>query len=766
MRNQWKKVIAVLLACMLFPFEVFSLPVMAKTTVQKPVVITNTITDATTSIQVYGEKNAVLYVKNGKKVIAKKTYSSESVKTISIKAQKAGSTLEFYLSKSGKKGLSVKKRVDKIAAQGRSKSIKSPVVSTKSIKATTTKIKVKGYKNTKLYIKNDSNKTVKSVTYTKNAVKTITIPKQTATTALYFYAVKGNKRSAVVRKAVKDNAAPAKPTVKEKSSSTIVVKGELGSAVYVKYGTKASYTKKGFITSKNGKTISGLKPDSNGYYQVKLKDISGNTSSVKKIKSKYFKKKEETKDPVYTYEITPLLPPFNSYFYVKTNNPDPASFRFVDKSSVYYGKDDAPAVIEAVDTRFMDVTYEKKSVGRVKGGYIFVSDGAVDGGKLTLQTKAASGYKDTKKTVSCPKVKGSVQYLIDTYTSSKKSFFENMDAVQKGLDELALYPRRTKDVNKKNKYWPYPFLAVSPYPELSLNDHYEMYETAEEPLLLNSLYPYILDSLGFPSTMALVAKRLDSSCKVQWGDYHYLVEVTKGKETRYYGGAGSGDSDPLYSNRVEKLFRFDGSSKDYAKGTSIRTLAEKRNAYGELAKQDAESYRDMLEGSTFSKKIGVGQWIRVAREGANASSKSYAYVTHGCVYEPGSGNRAYSVENAWVDGRYMDQYNKFVPGEKFSQHPKADIIIRDMTYTNMWGQIRRGDVTFEYDESSGCWIAWAYAAYSSSSWQTVSIEELPDEMILTPKEVAELKVDRNADKIPSGLIYDGSVKPGTPYTAK
>ena len=37
----------------------------------------------------------------------------------------------------------------------------------------------------------------------------------------------------------------------------------------------------------------------------------------------------------YTYEIYPLLEPFNEYFYVKTENPHPESFRFSDKDSPY-----------------------------------------------------------------------------------------------------------------------------------------------------------------------------------------------------------------------------------------------------------------------------------------------------------------------------------------------------------------------------------------------------------------------------------------------
>lgn len=37
----------------------------------------------------------------------------------------------------------------------------------------------------------------------------------------------------------------------------------------------------------------------------------------------------------YSYEITPMLAPFNDYFYVKTDYPDPLNIRFVDKNSKY-----------------------------------------------------------------------------------------------------------------------------------------------------------------------------------------------------------------------------------------------------------------------------------------------------------------------------------------------------------------------------------------------------------------------------------------------
>lgn len=102
-------------------------------------------------------------------------------------------------------------------------------------------------------------------------------------------------------------------------------------------------------------------------------------------------------------------------------------------------------------------------------------------------------------------------------------------------------------------------------------------------------------------------------------------------------------------------------------------------------------------------------------EVTQGKEKAYAYMPQGCVYKP-SGGSAHSVGDVWVDGRYIDQYNVFVPGAKFSQHPEADIIIRNMTYTNIWGKTCKGDVTFEYDTSRGRWFSRVYISTSSSTW--------------------------------------------------
>ena len=79
-------------------------------------------------------------------------------------------------------------------------------------------------------------------------------------------------------------------------------------------------------------------------------------------------------EPEYTYKITPLLAPFNEYFYVQTEDPDVSDIAFADKKSVYYSAGEEPDRLTLCKNTFLDVKYEKKATFRVKGGYIFKSE--------------------------------------------------------------------------------------------------------------------------------------------------------------------------------------------------------------------------------------------------------------------------------------------------------------------------------------------------------------------------------------------------------
>lgn len=275
-----------LLLAALFAILVMVVPAQAAT-VSKPVVLTSTINDYTTKVQVYSAADTTVYVYNGSTKIASKKYSSAGVKTITIAKQASGSKLKFKAkNSSGTTSSTVSKTVKKLTSVKSSSSLTKPTVST-TIKSTTTSLKIKGYKGTKVVILNDAGEKIKTVSFTSTTTKTVKISKQTDTSCLYFYTYKNSKRSAIVKKTVTDATKPSTPTVTVKSATSILVKGEIGTAVYVKYGSNSGYKKKGYITSSSGLTVKSVSPTSAGKYSVKLKDAAGNVSKVKTVTSSY-----------------------------------------------------------------------------------------------------------------------------------------------------------------------------------------------------------------------------------------------------------------------------------------------------------------------------------------------------------------------------------------------------------------------------------------------------------------------------------------------
>lgn len=461
----------------------------------------------------------------------------------------------------------------------------------------------------------------------------------------------------------------------------------------------------------------------------------------------------------YTYTVRPVLAPFNNLIYVKTSNPDPTSFRITDKQTRYLNQGEETSFV-VLKTVYCDVAYENTATARVKDGYVFYDKNCKsDGGALAVQELVSGDtYKDTGKTVSCTALKDRYDYLIDTYTDSTMSFFDKLQAVDVALNDIAVYPRTLQDTNKPNPNHPYPFLGVSPYAEMSLNDHLgEMFLSSDSYLFISSAYPFVLDSYSLPSTVYNVAKRLGYTGAYVQGLEHSLVDITYGGETRTFGGAGQGESGPLFTDHVTVDFTFDGNASDLATNASVDQLMTRYLQYMSKADEFISVYKDQIAGAAFNEAIGTGTWIRVLKEGTSYAPE-YAYIAEG----PSGGTL--TASNAWVDGRYVSKYEKVVPGEKFSDHPTAAIILQNVTYTDQYGDKHTNDVCYYYDRNTDTWRA---AYYYWHAWYAPSGIELPDELVLTRDEVTALVPDRNTDTLPlSGLIYDGSVPPGTPFSGK
>ena len=515
----------------------------------------------------------------------------------------------------------------------------------------------------------------------------------------------------------------------------------------------------------------------------------------------------------YSYTITPLLAPFNEYFFVKTDNPDPTSFRFADKTSVYI--EDEPSVISAAwdswDDKpyiYQDIRYQNKNTGRVDGGYIFCGS-YTDGGEIVLQTKSGSDsynvtWNDTKIKLKLPALKDDVDYLIDRY-ATKSSFFDNMDAVQEGFSSICLYSGSyiKGKLKRATDYWG---MSTSPHKDQLFYIQSPYTREDSIPLFASAIYPYRYDSLGFPSVMSIVAKRLDSSAQISWNDdYHYMVNVTYKGNTRSYGGQGNGKGQGISEDKIKQYYTFGNG------GTKITLEGTKKllNEYSQVEMKDDIPRAGSITWKSIYNTVGNGSWVRLIEITGifGGSQIGYSYL-----YRNGDGSNFYTdsagnsgseiywggdlgyASDVWVDGRYVDAWEGYVLGEKFEDHPHSAILLKmsvpqiKYEYENIYNEetgLYDTDFTIISVSEVQKSVLFSYQS-DENLWRCIDVDELYDDdcasyydveylvreglldkkylrdYVLTPDDVAKLKVDRNTNKIPDDYyIYDQTVKPGT-----
>ena len=456
----------------------------------------------------------------------------------------------------------------------------------------------------------------------------------------------------------------------------------------------------------------------------------------------------------YTYEVKPIISPYYRFIYVKTDNPRPDSFSLRDPESIYSSDGEEPQ-FRLSDWIYPDVKYENPAAYRVKGGYIFEAWDNPDGGPLMLWDNSTK--TDTGIRVQCPRLKQRADIAIDMFTKPEMTFFEKLDAIQAGLRQYAIYPRPVYDTSRRSSTKPWPYLASSPYAELTLNEHYLMFEKLHG-MLLQEAYPFVLDSASFPNTMAAAAKKLQPDCMFTGGGVHWRVGIICNGETRIYGGAGMGGNDPIGTNRLEQIFSFDDTASDWNTSGTMETFNEKLSGFREIAESDVAPYKDLVEGETFQNTIRKtnGTWVLVGRE-LFYENPAFMISRSECGFTyliPRSEGAPSHIRNAWVDGRYIgSKENIFILGERFEDHPKANIVLHNVHYTDSQGEEHCGDVVYGYREESDCWESWIQGQ-----------DHVTDELRLTKEQVAQMSLDCNTFKFPSsGLRYDGAVESGTPF---
>ena len=514
----------------------------------------------------------------------------------------------------------------------------------------------------------------------------------------------------------------------------------------------------------------------------------------------------------YSYKITPLLQPFNEYFFVKTDNPDPRSFQFIDQTTVYDANWAIPGIIEFCNYAFADIHYDNPETLRVNGGYIFSAySDDVDGGEIMLQAanvKKESDYKDydrwssgiwenTGKTFTLPRLMDETDYLIETFAAGD-SFFDKMDAVQNGFSSVCLYSgsylRGT--LERTNDYW---MAAAVGHADQSLYIYSPYDRKDSKALVVTAVYPFRFDSIGFPQIMIKVSEKLDSTSTHQWNEkYHYLVDITCDGVTKSYGGAGNGEGQGINKENIEYI-TFGENGADF----TLENTRERLERYAKLPIEDDVPHDDELTWKQIADTVGEGAWVRVAGNtrpvyGNHDASKSvYTYLyskrsgTHFAEKEFGVGDRMYQggdlgyTKDTWVDGRYVGIGRRFVPGATFEDHPTSDLLFSEITvpqieYDYVCNNYVIKSITekpqralFRYDDELQRWIidhfsvASGCADYDNTAemvkWGMVAPQYL-DKMTLTKEQVAAMHVDKNTNVLPpSGYVFDGILPCGTPF---
>lgn len=473
----------------------------------------------------------------------------------------------------------------------------------------------------------------------------------------------------------------------------------------------------------------------------------------------------------YTYKVRPIINgTLNTVVFVETNNPDPDSFCLVDESSKYASTGQVVR-FDSLETIYADVQYTNKSTRRIANkGYLFEKGKyESDGGALKVIALTdeiyTEGYGagDTGITIDVGPLMDAEDYLISTYTNDNDTFFGKLDAVQSILNDLAIYPKTLLNTSQPNAN-AYPGLLVARYPELELKSYIEgMYEHGS--LFLNRAYGLTLDSLGMPGMMEAVAKRINPSCVIKSGSTHDKVTISFNGTTKTYGGQGNGGPGVLYSDLIPWRFKFDGTDVGFGTNLSMSILRQAWASCTESSAARAETYLHQVDGESMTATVGEGGWLRLGI-GPRPAERALGYATMGPT------GTVAIVSEGWVDGRYIDAFEKYRAGATFTEFPKANIVVPNVTYKRKSGDITTGNVTYQYFAESDVWCALDFYEARERSvflWFKQEVEALKTaspNLVLTRSQVeqmvAEGSIDGKTNVTPScGYIYDGSVAPGT-----
>lgn len=626
-------------------------------------------------------------------------------------------------------------------------------------------------------------------------VKIVKQTKTTGTVDVSWKKVKGAKGYQVtlsVKKGKKYKTIRSVKTTKTKIRIKTKQKGKIyyqvksykktkkGKFVYGKSSARKSFTLRTY--KKNNKSNNKTDNKTNSSKPVTdqpAEDISSDQTSYAQLKQKCIN--EVLK---YSYEIIPLTDTVCTMFYVKTDNPDPQSFYFLDENTEYsltYGLGDIvkQAKIAQSVFEFGDVVYENVETMRVKGGYIFECPNT-DGGDVSLYASAQSeGISvDTGKIYTLPRIYSKRDYLINKCVSPNNDFWSNMDAVLNELKRISYYtaPKTQGTVMQGDGF---SYLMRSFYQDKGVELIDKHWVSGEHLTLIGRTYPFFLQSVAYPQLLRSVAIAIEPNVIVDSDTgVHYEYKYTLNGESRYYGGSGFGSGKSIPKDMLTYKYSFDGGTYDMSTTKSWAKLSEVVQHYIDIEVPDQyEGVEDMLTW----KKVGTqlsphGDYARI---NGCSEDDGFAYLF---------GAQA-AMSDCWFDGRYFDAFEMFQKGATFSdpELSQKTIYLKDFKVPlpalgeneeyncgSWWGynietQTMEGIAYFGYDEESDTWKAesFAYILKKDEDGNVIGFRDITDEayfdaLTITREEAEQMGLDRNTNKDPEKyLIYDGTAEPGT-----
>lgn len=518
----------------------------------------------------------------------------------------------------------------------------------------------------------------------------------------------------------------------------------------------------------------------------------------------------------YSYEVIPLMPPFNSYFYIKTDNPDPGSFQFVDEGTRYADEGGVGSVTPS-ETDFADVKYEDSETRRVNGGYI-ATGSATDGGELRLQRRVVTeshpvydettgeitteneyGYESTAVTVQIEELKDVVDYLITTYGDSSKPYLDDLAGIERGFKSECLYSGvHVLGEQKKSTTAPYYGLSTSPHVDQTFYIQSPYYRSGNRSMLVSALYPMKYDSIGFPSVMGTIAKTLDSTVTIEWSDSaHSFIEVTYNGETRTYGGQGRGYGQGINADQIKYWYTFDGSETDAYMKCNLKDVSEMILEYGAMEVPEEPTDQPKLTWASVRQTVGKeGSYVNLIIPTSifGGSKNGYAFM-----YDDGSTGEGIqgfagigSFSNVWYEGRYFNKWEYFYPGVRFEDtvQESPSIVMKDVsikipddgkTYYydgntmdnvsryNMETGVWSGFVKYSYYEKKQIWradILNKVMYRENKTLKDIEDQNFIDACVITMDEAFAMGLDANTDREPEDYyIYDQVTSPGTYHSA-